>query len=64
MLRSNIVPDNKAWIQWRTCKRKKSFTSISKANKTINNYHSNDKSIHVYECPYCYSFHIGHKEKK
>ena len=61
-MRSNIVPDNKAWIQYQSCTRKKSYMTISKANKVVTNNHSNDKTIHVYECPHCYMFHIGHKK--
>lgn len=44
------------------CERKKSYFTRSAANKALAKIPKND-NMHVYECPHCFTFHVGHKPK-
>ncbi len=63
MIRHNIVPDNKAFIKWNSCQRKRAYTKISSANKVLKRMNKKETNIHVYECPFCSLYHIGHKKE-
>ena len=63
MITHNIVPDNRAFIKWNSCQRKRTYTKISSANKVLKRMNKKETNIHVYECLFCNSYHIGHKKE-
>ena len=51
-----VVEDRK----WQECGRKKSY--FTRKHATNDMFKMKDSNyLHVYECPYCFCFHVGHK---
>ena len=44
---------SEAYKKWRTCDRKKSYETLSKANEAAKR-----NELYVYECPYCFTWHL------
>lgn len=42
------------------CKRKRRYKSRQKARKHCKSLMKLGEIVHIYECPYCKGFHIGH----
>ena len=62
--KDKYVVHTPATIKWWQCTRKRPYTSIKQATNTMRKYNGNKKDVHVYECPHCYQYHIGHKPQK
>ena len=45
--------------KWKECGRKKSYFTKSHAMKDMNRM-TNNEHLHVYECPHCFCWHVGH----
>lgn len=47
-----------AWQKWRMCGRKKSYPTLSKANKAAAKH-----NLHVYKCLICHCWHTTKMEQ-
>lgn len=50
------------WVAAQMCGRKEKFEDKPRAKAALSR-HPNRKVLHVYECPHCAYFHLGHKPK-
>ena len=49
------------YVRFRTCSRKKVYIRQIDAVNTLHKLHGvNPKHMHVYNCPFCHFYHLGH----
>lgn len=46
--------------EWRSCTRKRPYSTFSAAEQVLKRMPVDGRKLHVYFCENCYRFHVGH----
>jgi len=57
--RENVLNSQDQYNQLRSCRCKKSYVTMEKAQRLVDIMNAEGHNKHAYKCPFCYLFHIG-----